>query len=166
MLNASCRQGGGVPRCRSSIPYPSGQVFAKYAVSSEEGKSMAEKAPELRKYPRAVVSLAVKYSREGNTETARALNLSATGLLIETKAPLPLSERLKVAFKVPGAEEVIQADAEVVWVNKYSADYPCGMAVKFVGLPDKTIQTIDAYVRKVRESVRPSQREDLAAIPD
>lgn len=127
---------------------------------------MAEKAPELRKCPRAVVSLAVKYSREGNTETARALNLSATGLLIETKAPLPLSERLKVAFKVPGTEEVIQADAEVVWVNKYSADYPCGMAVKFVGLPDKTIQTIDAYVRKVRESVRPSQREDLAAIPD
>jgi uncharacterized protein (TIGR02266 family) len=127
---------------------------------------MAEKAPEPRKYPRAVVSLAVKYSREGNTETARALNLSATGLLIETKTPAPLSVRLKVAFKIPGSEDVIQADADVVWVNRYSADYPYGMAVKFVGLPDKTIQIIDAYVRKIRESIRSFQREDLAAIPD
>jgi uncharacterized protein (TIGR02266 family) len=127
---------------------------------------MVEKGPEPKRYQRAVVSLAVKYSCEGNTETARALNLSATGLLIETKTPVPLSDRLKVAFKVPGTEEVIQADADVVWVNKYSADYPYGMAVKFVGLPDKTVQSIDAYVRKVRESVRPSQREDLAAIPD
>jgi uncharacterized protein (TIGR02266 family) len=127
---------------------------------------MAEKAPEPRKYPRAVVSLAVEYSWGGNKETARALNLSASGLLIETKTPLPVSERLKVAFKVPGSEEVVQADAEVVWVNKYSADYPYGMAVKFVGLPDKTIQMIDAYVRKVRGSTRASQREHLVAIPD
>lgn len=127
---------------------------------------MAEKAPEPRKYPRAVVSLAVEYSRGGNKETARALNLSGSGLLIETKTPLPVSERLKVAFKVPGSEEVVQADAEVVWVNKYSADYPYGMAVKFVGLAEKTIQTIDAYVHKVRQSTRASQREHLVAIPD
>jgi uncharacterized protein (TIGR02266 family) len=127
---------------------------------------MAEKTPEPRKYPRAVVSLAVEYSQGGNKETARALTLSATGLLIETKTPLPLSDRLRVAFKVPGNEEVIQAEAEVVWVNKYSADYPYGMAVKFVGLADKIIQTIDAYVRKVRESTRTSQREHLTAIPD
>jgi hypothetical protein len=40
------------------------------------------------------------------------------------------------------------------------------MAVKFVGLTEKTIQTIDAYVRKVRESTRASQREHLVAIPD
>jgi len=127
---------------------------------------MAEKAPEARRYPRAVVSLAVEYSQGGNKETARALNLSATGLLIETNNPLALAERLKVAFKVPGSEAVIQADAEVVWVNRYSADYPYGMAVKFVGLADKTIQSIDAYVRKVRESARTSQREHLVAIPD
>jgi Tfp pilus assembly protein PilZ len=127
---------------------------------------MAEKTPEPRKYPRAVVSLAVEYSQGGNKETARALTLSATGLLIETETPLLLAERLRVAFKVPGSEEVIQADAEVVWVNKYSADYPYGMAVKFVGLADKIIQIIDAYVRKVRESARRSQREHLVAIPD
>jgi uncharacterized protein (TIGR02266 family) len=127
---------------------------------------MVEKAPAPIRYLRAVVSLAVECSQGGTKETARALTLSATGLLIETKTPLPLSERLKVAFKVPGGEEVIQADAEVVWVNKYSADYPYGMAVKFVGLPDKTIQIIDAYVRKIRESIRSFQREDLAAIPD
>jgi uncharacterized protein (TIGR02266 family) len=127
---------------------------------------MAEKAPEQRRYPRAVVSLAVQYSRGRTKETAHALNLSATGLLIETKTPLPLSERLKVTFKVPGSGEVIQADADVVWVNRYSADYPYGMAVKFVGLGDKTIEAIDAYVRKVRESTRPSQREHLVAIPD
>ena len=127
---------------------------------------MAVKAPEPRKYPRAVVSLAVEYSQGGGKETARALNLSATGLLIETKTPLPLFERLRVTFKVPGSEELIQADAEVVWVNRYSADYPYGMAVKFVGLADKSMQAIDAYVRKVRESSRASQREHLVAIPD
>ena len=127
---------------------------------------MAEKAKEQRKYPRAAVSLAVEYSRGESKETARALTLSATGLLIETKTPLPLSERLRVAFKVPGNEKVIQADADVVWVNRYSADYPCGMAVKFVGLPETTIQIIDAYVRKVRESTRASEREHLVAIPD
>jgi peptide subunit release factor RF-3 len=71
-----------------------------------------------------------------------------------------------VAFKVPGSEEVIQTDAEVVWVNNYAVDYPYGMAVKFVGVADKTIQTIDAYVRKVGESAHTFQREHLVAIPD
>jgi uncharacterized protein (TIGR02266 family) len=127
---------------------------------------MTEHAVERRKYPRAVVSLAVKYSRDGNAETARALNLSAWGVLIETKTPVPVSERLKVAFKIPGTEEVIQTDAEVVWVNKYSADYPYGMAVKFLGLPEKITQTIDTYVRKIRESPSASQRDDILAIPD
>lgn len=127
---------------------------------------MAEDVVERRKYQRAVVSLAVKYSRDGNVETARALNLSASGLLIETKTPVPVSERLKVAFKIPGTEEAIQTDAEVVWVNKYSADYPYGMAVKFLGLTQKTIQTIDTYVRKIRESSSASPRDDLMAIPD
>jgi Tfp pilus assembly protein PilZ len=92
--------------------------------------------------------------------------LSASGLFIETKSPLPLSERLKVAFEIPGTEEVIQADAEVVWVNKYSPDYPHGIAVKFLGLTEKSIQAIDAYVRKVRESTATSRREDFMAIPD
>jgi uncharacterized protein (TIGR02266 family) len=127
---------------------------------------MPERAPGSRKYPRAAVSLAVKYSREGKVETARALNLSATGLLVETKTPLALSERLKVAFKIPGTDEVIQTDAEVVWVNKYSPDYPQGIAVKFLGLAEKTIQAIDTYVRKVRESTPTSRRQDLVAIPD
>jgi len=127
---------------------------------------MAESAVERRKYPRAVVSLAVKYSRDGNIETARALNISASGLLIETKTPVAVSERVKVAFKLPGTEEVIQTEAEVVWVNKYSADYPYGMAVKFLGLPEKTVQIIDTYVRKIRESPTASQRDDLMAIPD
>jgi uncharacterized protein (TIGR02266 family) len=127
---------------------------------------MPERAPGSRKHPRAAVSLMVTYSREGKVETARALNLSATGLLIETKRALPLSERLKVTFKVPGTEEVIQADAEVVWVNKYSPDYPQGIAVKFLGLTEKAIRTIDAYVRKVRESTPASRRQDLVAIPD
>jgi uncharacterized protein (TIGR02266 family) len=127
---------------------------------------MPARGPRSRKHPRAAVSLAVTYSRQGNDETARALNLSASGLFIETKSPLHLSERLKVAFKIPGTEEVIEGDAEVVWVNKYSADYPHGIAVKFLGLTDNTIQTIDAYVRKVRESTPTSRREDLMAIPD
>lgn len=127
---------------------------------------MVENTPELGRCQRAVVSLAVEYSQGGAKKTARALNLSATGLLIETKSPLPLSERLKVAFKVPGSHELIEADAEVVWVNRYSANYPCGMAVKFVALADKAVETIDAYVRKVRQSARASQREHLVAIPD
>jgi uncharacterized protein (TIGR02266 family) len=127
---------------------------------------MNEHTPERRKYPRAVVSLPVKYSKDGNVETARALNLSASGLLIETTSPVPVSEQLKVAFKIPGTEEAIQTDAEVVWVNKYSSDYPYGMAVKFLGLTAKTIETIDTYVRKIRESPNTSPRADLMAIPD
>jgi uncharacterized protein (TIGR02266 family) len=127
---------------------------------------MPERGPRPVKHPRAAVSLAVKYSRQGKVETARALNLSATGLLIETKTPLHLSEGLKVTFKIPGTDEVIQADAEVVWVNKYCADYPRGIAVKFLGLPEKAMQAIDAYVRKVLEATPVSRRQDLVAIPD
>ena len=127
---------------------------------------MTENQTEIKKHLRAAVSLAVTYSVEGKVETARALNLSATGLLIETTTPLPLSERLEVTFKVPGTEELIQTEAEVVWVNKYSANYPYGMAVKFLGLSDETIQTIDAYVWKIRQSTRMPQREDIIAIPD
>jgi hypothetical protein len=106
------------------------------------------------KHPRAAVSLAVKYFRQGKVETARALNPRATALLIERKAPLHLSEGLKVTFKISGTDEVIQADAAIVWVNKYCADYPRGIAVEFLGLPEKPIQAIDAHVRKVLEATR------------
>jgi uncharacterized protein (TIGR02266 family) len=126
---------------------------------------MADSAGQ-KKQPRAVVSLSVKYGQEGNSQAARALNLSPTGMLIETKSPVPLSERVSVSFKIPETEEMIQADGEVVWVNKYCANYPYGMAIKFVGLQEKTARAIGKYVRKVLESPSATKREDIIAIPD
>jgi uncharacterized protein (TIGR02266 family) len=113
-----------------------------------------------------VVSLSVEFSQEGITQQARALNLSGNGMLIETKSPPGVSERVKIAFQIPETEDVVQADAEVVWVNKYSANYPYGMAVKFQGLPEETMRAILKYVRKILESPRASKREDIMAIPD
>jgi uncharacterized protein (TIGR02266 family) len=115
---------------------------------------------------RAPVSLRVEYFLDGNSHNARALNLSSTGMLIETQTPAPLAERLQVAFNIPGSEEVVQTDAEVVWVNKYSPNYPNGMAIKFLGLQKPARAAIEDYVRKVLESPRAYHKDAIVAIPD
>ncbi|MBW2072430.1 MAG: PilZ domain-containing protein [Deltaproteobacteria bacterium] len=121
---------------------------------------------EQRRYPRAVVSLSVEFCHQDNKEKARALNLSESGMLIETKSPAPLAERVTVAFKISEEQEPVEVDGEVVWVNKYSANYPFGMAVKFQGLQNDTQEMIRDYVNKILESPSASRRDDLKAIPD
>jgi uncharacterized protein (TIGR02266 family) len=126
---------------------------------------MVEEAQK-RRHHRAPVSFAVEYTQGEESNQARALNLSADGMLIETQDPARLAERVGVVFKIPGSDDEIKLDGEVVWVNKYSPSYPVGMAIKFISIEPKILRTIREYVEKVLESPHPAQKQSIISIPD
>jgi hypothetical protein len=50
---------------------------------------------------------------EGNF-TARLINVSSSGVFIETKKPLQVGKEIAIKFRFPGSEEVVMATGEVI----------------------------------------------------
>jgi hypothetical protein len=58
--------------------------------------------------------------RSGFLFTARALNLSVHGLLLEAEQPLQVGEDLRFSFEMPGERGGVQGTATVVRVDSAS----------------------------------------------
>ncbi|KPJ57649.1 MAG: hypothetical protein AMJ42_04500, partial [Deltaproteobacteria bacterium DG_8] len=84
-----------------------------------------------------------------------ALNIDSCGFLVATNPDrIPsLGETISAIFQLEGVNEKVKVEAEVVWVNKYSNQYPKGFAVKFtdVSVNAKTLRDgIDKSEEKVK----------------
>lgn len=72
-----------------------------------------------------------------------AINMDSCGFLASSNpSRIPsLGEKITAIFELEGVQEKVRVEAEVVWVNKYSNQYPKGFAVKFndVSVPAKDL---------------------------
>jgi hypothetical protein len=69
----------------------------------------------VRKEARFPVSFGVEASSNGSTAAdAQAVNLSASGMLLETAAPLSMQEEVQLQFRLPPAPDAVRVDAQVV----------------------------------------------------
>lgn len=94
-----------------------------------------------RTSPRVVLGIPISY-RFGNTiAAALTLNISAGGLAIRTTNPLEPGTEMKLRFRLPGAEDDIEAAARVAWVDRR-----VGMGVQFTEVPPPYQATIDEFV--------------------
>jgi hypothetical protein len=69
----------------------------------------------VRKEARFPVSFGVEASSSGSgAADAQAVNLSASGMLIETAAPLSMQEEVQLQFRLPPAPDAVRVEAQVV----------------------------------------------------
>jgi hypothetical protein len=69
----------------------------------------------VRKEARFPVSFGVAASSNGSgAADAQAVNLSASGMLLETAAPLAMQEEVQLQFRLPPAPDPVRVEAQVV----------------------------------------------------
>lgn len=115
-----------------------------------------EPGSERREAERFDVEWAVDCETEDTFLFANITNISALGIFVASREPLPLGTRLTLRFVPPGGREPFVLRGEVQWVNPVRLLAPSknpGMGVRFVDLAREdrarlleTIRTI-AYVR-------------------
>jgi hypothetical protein len=96
----------------------------------------------VRKETRFPVSFDVEASSNGGgAATAQALNLSASGMLIETKAPLGVQEQVQLQIGLPVSVEPILVAAQVVRVAS-----PSQFGLEFRGMAPADSRRIQGYL--------------------
>lgn len=105
---------------------------------------------DLRRHLRAPVTLEVRYRTTGSFLVSYSINLSVGGLLLETTEPsLLVGATLLVRFTVPGAGEVVETQARVVWVREPTEPGARrGLGLQFEGLEQRMGLLIDRLVRR------------------
>lgn len=90
------------------------------------------------------------------------LDLSPTGALLRTDAPLAIGDRLLLSFRVPGDDDVLDAPAEVVRIVRGTrkSDRGRGVGLRFVDLHPTEVKAIQGGLSKV-PPVIPGRRREI-----
>lgn len=109
-----------------------------------------EGVSERRAHERVPVAWPVDLQSQDNFLYATITNISAMGIFVYTKEPLPKGTRLQLTFAPPG-EERLTVIGEVAWVNPWreDGDNPNpGMGVRFIDLTpeqrERLVQLVNA----------------------
>ncbi|NPA95600.1 MAG: TIGR02266 family protein [Thermodesulfobacteria bacterium] len=108
-----------------------------------------------RRQPRHPVILKVDYRDVNKFFTDFAENLSAGGMFIATRKPLPPGSTIVVEFMLPDTSLKVRTRAEVMWARKdaSSTGEKRGMGVRFSDLSSEDKKKIDLLVSRLREGV-------------
>lgn len=107
--------------------------------------------PEKRKYPRAPISIRIKYQepQKRMVEGFTAI-MGGGGLFIDTVAPLPVGTAVRLEFGLPGQAASIQVEGGVVWVRPEfdPKGFSPGMAVQFRKITEADREKIVQFVMR------------------
>jgi len=138
----------------SSLGYDAGSVVmaspGKKGSTAQLG-ARTKKGRERRLVERVLVDLEVDYRCEDTFLFAYITDISALGVFVKTNAPESPGTRLNLKFTPPGAEEALELEGEVIWVNPYRPGDPYnlnpGMGIKFVDFDDDQREALLKLVR-------------------
>lgn len=117
----------------------------------------SENGAERREAERVEVEWAVDCETEDTFLFASITNISALGIFVSSREPLPLGTRMTLRFAPPGGRAPFVLVGEVQWVNPLrllSVNKNPGMGIRFVALsPEDRVRLIEAirtmaYVRE------------------
>jgi len=74
-----------------------------------------------------------------------SINVSVTGLLIETKAPLTTGTTLNLSFRLPSAAEELRLMGRVVWTAAGPGTQAWRSGIEFLGFHGRTMEAILAF---------------------
>ncbi len=103
-----------------------------------------------RVHDRVLVDFSVDYSSGDTFLFAYITDISAMGIFIQTRTPLPPGTRLNLRF-TPAGQPEINVEGEVVWINPYrprsTEQGNPGMGIQFVELSRATQERITKLVK-------------------
>jgi len=110
---------------------------------------------DTRKYPRVPVNIGIEFRINSKWQQAYTSTLSGGGLFIRTINPPKTGTPINVKFRLPEAENLVEAGGMVVWSNEYNPDsrktsLP-GMGVRFDEIGESEKKEIGVYIRKKLE---------------
>lgn len=137
---------------------PDGQILGRTTwdaviESILAGKQSYPASETVRRFPRAEVSIAVKYrTADGTLEAGRAAGIGGGGLFIESTQPLAPGSPVSVEFTLPDRpDEWLHATGSVAWVCERPDQYHFhpGMGIKFEQIAEDTRARIVALVDRL-----------------
>ncbi len=97
---------------------------------------------------RVPVMVDVELAREGVPDVCRSVNLSRTGIRLESPRPYPVGARIQVGLVLPEEGAVIRAQAEVVRRTDAAREGSDGFAARFLALTEADEERLRAFVRR------------------
>jgi uncharacterized protein (TIGR02266 family) len=126
------------------------------AMARTKTAEIEARAAERRVAPRVLVDLDVDYKSEDTYLFASSRDISETGIFLRTIEPLPPGTQLNLRFRSDpclGADDVLELEGEVIWVNPYRPDALAnldpGMGVRFVALRTVVRQRLLELIRRI-----------------
>ena len=114
-------------------------TFLSKPLNEKQLKTILQITLNKRRATRIPLKLEVSYGEHemlaDYTESV-TFNVSAGGLFLESKNPLPLGEPLKLKLELPENDYAVHCEGSVAWVNSTTSpirsDHPAGMGVEFL----------------------------------
>jgi len=129
-------------------------------VPDEGGKGGIER----RRWERVLVDIEVDYGHEDTYVFAYIRDISVTGLFVRTHTPEPAHTRLNVRFTPTDAEQPLELEGEVIWVNPYRPGNPAslhpGMGIRFIDLDQNDRERLISFVKRFAYIDGPDGAED------
>jgi hypothetical protein len=102
-----------------------------------------------RQSPRIVLDVRVDVKTGDWSQFASVTDLSDFGVFVLSNAPHPVGSMLRLRFKLPDDENVLEVDGEVRSTRlPGSADGPAGMGIEFVVPSPSLVEKLGAYIKR------------------
>ncbi len=97
---------------------------------------------------RVPVMVDVELAREGIPDVCRSVNVSRTGIRLESANPYPLGCSIQLGLALPGNGRVIRARAEVIRRIDKAREGSDGFAARFLAMSEQDEQHLVDYVER------------------
>ncbi|MGH7296289.1 MAG: TIGR02266 family protein [Polyangiaceae bacterium] len=107
---------------------------------------------ERRLSARHAITLRVDYKRMNTFFADYAKNISKGGTFIRTGKPLEVGTEFVFVLSIPGQEDQLQLNGEVMWTvdeGRATEEQPAGMGIRFRFKDDSERQELESFVGKL-----------------
>jgi type IV pilus assembly protein PilZ len=105
-----------------------------------------------RSNPRHAITLRVDYKRMNTFFADYAKNISKGGTFIRTSKPLDVGTEFVFVLSIPGQQEHLQLQGEVMWTvedEESSEEHPAGMGIRFHFTHESERTDLEDFVGKL-----------------
>lgn len=103
---------------------------------------------ERRKSPRAKCDFVIGFEYKNSSVTAHVMNISSSGMYIESNYPVPLFREIGIGIKLPGLERLIECTGVVVRSEKIPGKERYNLAIFFEDIQPEDKSLLADYVEK------------------
>lgn len=96
--------------------------------------------------------MVVHFIWQGENYRGKSLDISSGGVFVESGEDIPVGTVLSLSFALPGAENSVSCQGEVVWLNRrpnpQKPHYPNGFGIRFRDLPQRLAEEFGQFARR------------------